>query len=129
MKAEGENFMNDRLPKHHLKARSRTIIEEAVALAAAVRKVDALVVMGVPRGCNQVSSARVLAMGLAAACGVPNCHLVRCFNRKAPSVVKNQQRCGRLIQNSAKFREEWEIVFARLKGALLLKGIEVKTGV
>ncbi|MCU0751549.1 MAG: hypothetical protein MUC40_00700 [Akkermansiaceae bacterium] len=86
-------------------ARRILLIVETVA---ARRRVDARELFADGRGTNEVSAARVLALGMCCACDVPQYIVARAFRRTWQTVFSAEIRCSKLYREKAEFRKEWD---------------------
>lgn len=92
----------------HERGRSKERILRLVEAVAVVRLVEWRLLFSPHREAEKVAGARVLAMAVCAAQGVPLCHIARAFGRTWATVYSAEQSCARRYRHSAAFREEWD---------------------
>ncbi len=94
-----------------IRSKSTRQILRIVENVAASRQVEWQAMFRKDRGSNQVSAARVFAMGLCCAMEVPQFIVARAFGRDWASVFSAEKRCSKLYRESATFRREWDALY------------------
>ena len=96
------------------RGRSRKKIHAVVEAVAAVRAVDAKLMMSIYRESEPVASARTFAMAACHAVGVPLVHTALAFRRQWQTVYCAETQCSNRYRNSAKFRAEWDTLVSTI---------------
>ncbi len=88
-------------------------ILHVVESVATLRQVPWVKLFSPDRESDAVSSARVVAMGLCCALGVPQYMVARAFSRNWATVFSAEKRCSKLYRAKPEFRKEWDGLAAK----------------